>query len=152
MKVEVLQRNNNYINSEEKVIAPLFSSVFYEPEEFYLSVNKLMDAQNGGVAVALGYEVDRIDVVNRKAYLKEGDYEIGYEKCLIATGASPKTLPVIERAIQNNPSIEDRIYLFRGIEDFKELNEALDDTKAIAIIGGGFLGSELACSLSRKGI
>lgn len=45
-----------------------------------------MDAsENGGVAVACGWSIKRIDVVNKKAYL-EDDYEISYDKCLIATG------------------------------------------------------------------
>lgn len=44
-----------------------------------------MESENGGVAVARGWNVKRVDVVNRKAYL-EDDYEIEYGKCLIATG------------------------------------------------------------------
>lgn len=63
----------------------LLFSLFYEPEDFYIPCTELMDSANGGVAVARGWTIKRLDVVNRKAYL-EDDYEIEYGKCLIATG------------------------------------------------------------------
>lgn len=63
----------------------MFYSLFYEPEDFYLKCTELMESQNGGVAVARGWPVQRIDVENRKVFL-EDDYEIQYDKCLIATG------------------------------------------------------------------
>ena len=38
------------------------------------------------------------------------------------------------------------------IDDFKKLHSKVSSAKAtVAIIGGGFLGSELACALARKG-
>ncbi len=36
--------------------------------------------------------------------------------------------------------------------DFKQLNDVTDSLKSVAIIGGGFLGSELACALGKKGV
>ena len=60
-------------------------SLFYEPEDFYVDCTKLITHPNGGVAVARGWTVKRIDPLERKAIL-EDDYEISYEKCLIATG------------------------------------------------------------------
>lgn len=45
----------------------------------------LLASENGGVSVARGWSIDRIDVVNKKAYLEDGK-EITYDKCLIATG------------------------------------------------------------------
>lgn len=59
--------------------------MFYEPEDFYVDCTKLSTHPNGGVAVARGWTVKRIDPFERKAVL-EDDYEISYEKCLIATG------------------------------------------------------------------
>lgn len=37
------------------------------------------------------------------------------------------------------------------IDDFRSLEKISRDVKSITIIGGGFLGSELACALGRKG-
>lgn len=40
---------------------------------------------------------------------------------------------------------------FLQIEDFRSLEKISREVKSITIIGGGFLGSELACALGRKG-
>ncbi|KAK9686042.1 Pyridine nucleotide-disulfide oxidoreductase [Popillia japonica] len=102
-------------------------SLFYEPEDFYTKCKDLLASPNGGVAVARGWSISHIDVVARVAYLENGD-AIKYDKCLIATGATPKNLDVFEVAE----------------------GERLEQIKSVAIIGGGFLGSELACSLAHK--
>lgn len=36
------------------------------------------------------------------------------------------------------------------VKDFKKLDSVLQSSNSVAIIGGGFLGSELACALGRK--
>ncbi|XP_031836753.1 apoptosis inducing factor isoform X2 [Nomia melanderi] len=123
-------------------------SVFYEPEEFYSNVSNLVESDKGGVAVATGWKVTKIDVQNKIVTLEDG-YEIKYDKCLIATGASPKNLPVFE-SIEDE--LKDRIITFRTKDDFLDLEDSVHNTKYknIVIIGGGFLGSELACSLARN--
>lgn len=40
--------------------------------------------------------------------------------------------------------------LYREIFDFQKLYDITEEADTIAIIGGGFLGSEIACSLARK--
>lgn len=50
-----------------------------------MNCKDLLASENGGVAVARGWSVDKIDVVNKTAYLEDG-YKINYDKCLIATG------------------------------------------------------------------
>ena len=37
------------------------------------------------------------------------------------------------------------------IGDFKGLDQAIREAKSVVVIGGGFLGSELACALGHKG-
>lgn len=121
-------------------------SLFYEPEDFYTKCKDLLASPNGGVAVARGWSISHIDVVARVAYLENGD-AIKYDKCLIATGATPKNLDVFEVA---EGEVKDRVTIYRDIYDFEFLNQRLEQIKSVAIIGGGFLGSELACSLAHK--
>lgn len=63
----------------------LFHSIFYEPREFYSTVEHLVESDKGGVAVATGWKVTKIDAINKTVSLEEG-HEIKYDKCLIATG------------------------------------------------------------------
>jgi len=37
------------------------------------------------------------------------------------------------------------------VDDFFSLDKALQSAKSVAIVGGGFLGSELACALGKLG-
>uniref|UniRef100_A0A8C8FP35 Apoptosis-inducing factor 1, mitochondrial n=1 Tax=Oncorhynchus tshawytscha TaxID=74940 RepID=A0A8C8FP35_ONCTS len=121
-------------------------SIYFQPPSFYVSPQDLEKVENGGVAVLTGKKVVHMDVRGNKVTLSD-DTEISYDKCLIATGGIPRNLQVIERA---GEEVTKRTTLFRKVEDFKALDKVSRDTKSITIIGGGFLGSELACALGRR--
>ncbi|CDQ66945.1 unnamed protein product [Oncorhynchus mykiss] len=121
-------------------------SIYFQPPSFYVSPQDLEKVENGGVAVLTGKKVVHMDVRGNKVTLSDGT-EISYDKCLIATGGIPRNLQVIERA---GEEVTKRTTLFRKVEDFKALDKVSRDTKSITIIGGGFLGSELACALGRR--
>ncbi|XP_038845872.1 apoptosis-inducing factor 1, mitochondrial isoform X2 [Salvelinus namaycush] len=121
-------------------------SIYFQPPSFYISPQDLEKVENGGVAVLTGKKVVHMDVRGNKVTLSDNT-EISYDKCLIATGGVPRNLQVIERA---GEEVTKRTTLFRKVEDFKALDKVSRDTKSITIIGGGFLGSELACALGRR--
>ena len=123
-------------------------SLFYEPDEFYLSRKDLLGSENGGVAVAVarGWAVSHLDIVNKTAYLN-GGHEIKCGKCLISTGATPKQLSIIENS---DPRVRDVTTTYRNIYDFEALYKSLANSQSVAIIGGGFLGSELACAFGQR--
>ena len=56
-------------------------------------------------------------------------------------GGTPKALPEFE-------SLRDKVTLFRRLDDYFKLANIARKSESIAIIGGGFLGSELACALA----
>ncbi|XP_071316198.1 apoptosis-inducing factor 1, mitochondrial isoform X2 [Trachinotus anak] len=121
-------------------------SIYFQPQSFYIQPEELNSAENGGVAVLTGKKVIHMDVRGNKVKLDD-DTEILYDKCLIATGGVPRNLQAIERA---GEKVTKRTTLFRKIEDFKSLDKVSRNAKSITIIGGGFLGSELACALGRR--
>ncbi|KAG6924835.1 apoptosis inducing factor, mitochondria associated 1, partial [Chelydra serpentina] len=121
-------------------------SIYFQPPSFYTPARDLSYIENGGVAVLSGKKVVHMDVRGNVVKLDDGT-QISYDKCLIATGGSPRNLPAIERA---GKDVQQRLTLFRKIEDFRALEKISREVKSITIIGGGFLGSELACALGRK--
>ncbi len=62
-----------------------------------------------------------------------------YERLLLATGGEPRRLP----------TGEDRVIYFRTLGDYRRLRAV--QGKGIVVIGGGFIGSELAASLAANG-
>lgn len=65
-------------------------------------------------------------------------------------GATPRVIPVFEVAL-GDENLKNKIKLFRNIDDFKDVFESFEEAKSVAVVGGGFLGSELACAFGRKG-
>lgn len=104
----------------------------------------LEGSSNGGIAVAQGFAVKKIDAQNRIATLNDG-YQIAYDVCLIATGCTPKNLPVFR---DSPPSVREKVMVYRTPEDFDRLRRYAREKRSITIVGNGFVGSELACSLA----
>lgn len=123
-------------------------SLFFEPEQFFEQPTQLMKNDKGGLAPVRGYTVKKIDSKNKKVILQEDNYEIKFEKCLIATGCTPKNLNLFETA---PPHIRDKIMVYRTPEDFENLRKVAETKRSITIVGSGFLGSELACALAQYG-
>ncbi|KAM4019615.1 apoptosis-inducing factor 1, mitochondrial isoform 1-T1 [Anomaloglossus baeobatrachus] len=121
-------------------------SIFFQPPSFYVAPEELMSAEHGGVSVVTGKKVVHLDVRENKVKLDDGT-QISYDKCLIATGGTPRNLPAIERASEE---VKKRTTLFRRVSDFRSLERLSSSVGSVTIIGGGFLGSELACALGRR--
>lgn len=131
--------NFKWWNSKEK-------SIFYELDEFFLPLDKLVNRETGGVALIKNMRLTRLDPEERLAYLENGQ-TIRYDKCLLAPGGKPKSLPELEHA---SNEVKQRVIYFRTADDFLRLDEIARQARSILIIGGGFLGSELTCALINR--
>ena len=78
---------------------------------------------------------------NKKTVRDDGGDEYTYDKLLIATGGSPNHLPF------GNGNI---IY-YRDFQDYKHLRELTEQGDHFVVIGGSFIGSELAAALTIVG-
>lgn len=122
-------------------------SLYYEPQDFYVDAKALAGQENGGVAVCRGYQVIKLDIPGHTAILDDGT-KIKYGKCLIATGVRPRNLDVFEKA---PPAIKQKLSFYKNVSDFKNLRKIVDKSDSVAVIGGGFLGSELSVALVHYG-
>lgn len=88
-----------------------------------------------------GAAATEIDRSAKTVSLADGR-KVPYGRLLIATGAEPRKLsqPGAERALT-----------LRDIADGVKIRQAFSAGKSIAIIGGGFIGLELAASASKRG-
>jgi 3-phenylpropionate/trans-cinnamate dioxygenase ferredoxin reductase subunit len=88
------------------------------------------------VTFYLGRTVSAIDPANKRASDTEGDI-YSWEKLLLATGGTPRRLPF---------GGDDIIY-FRTLQDYRRLRALTEKGQQFAVIGGGFIGSEIAAGL-----
>lgn len=120
-------------------------SIYFQEREFYCTTD---DLRKGDNCVALLANTTVIDIDVQKKTIKTSDgREITYSKCLLATGGSPKSLPIFDTLPDDAKS---KVTLFRSTADFRALEKSCQENATVAIIGGGFLGSELAAALSMR--
>ena len=92
---------------------------------------------NLGIHERLGRRIVRLDLDAHTATDDRGDIYV-YEKVLLATGGRPRRLPFVA---------EDVTY-FRTLDDYHRLRRLADAGARFAVIGGGFIGSEIAAALA----
>ncbi len=86
-------------------------------------------------------EAAAIDRAGREVVLASGA-RLPYDRLLLATGARPRTLPGLE-----GPSVA----TLRTLDDAARIRAALGPGRRLAVVGGGFIGLELAASARRMG-
>jgi 3-phenylpropionate/trans-cinnamate dioxygenase ferredoxin reductase component len=105
------------------------------PEDFY---------RKQGIDVKLGCVVSSVDPQHKRLTLKSGG-EFGFNKLIIATGARPRTLEIPGAKLLN-------LHYLRSLDDSKAIQRSGENVKHAVVIGGGFIGMEVAAVLSQKGI
>lgn len=121
-------------------------SIFYEIDEFFIPIGDLDKREYGGVSLIKNTRLTKLDPDNRIAYLNTGQ-SIKFDKCLLAPGGKPKSLPELDAASEE---VKERVVYFRTADDFLRLERIASSAESIIIIGGGFLGSELTCALAKR--
>lgn len=96
-----------------------------KPEEWY--------AQEA-VELMRGTTVTRIDIPPRRVVVGEG-VRLGYDALILATGVRARRLPIASG---------DRIVYVRTVEDARRLRAALAEIEHVVVVGGGWLGCEVA--------
>jgi programmed cell death 8 (apoptosis-inducing factor) len=106
--------------------------VEYEPKEAY--------ENQKNVTLMTNSKVVELDTVTQTVKLANGKV-FQYDKCLIATGGTPREIPGSEALPKN------RISTFRTLDDFKNVYRISKSGADIVVVGGSFLGTELAYAL-----
>jgi NADPH-dependent 2,4-dienoyl-CoA reductase/sulfur reductase-like enzyme len=95
---------------------------------------------DAGAELILGRRIVALDLAARRATDDQGD-DYGYEKLLLATGGTPRRLG----------GADDQVIYYRTLDDFRKLKQITERGASVVVIGAGFIGSELAASLTSAG-
>ena len=85
--------------------------------------------------------INKVDFEHKKLFSKNEDVYT-YDTLLISTGSDNKRL-----SLDNN--LNDDVHYLRNLEEAKIIKEQVSDKNKITSIGGGFIGLEIASSLSQ---
>ena len=111
------------------------------PERVYLRPEKFYNDQN--VTVKTGVTVSEIDRGSKQVKTDSGD-TYRYDKLLIATGSRPRILNI-------EGSNLDGIHYLRTMDDVDGIRDAMAEAKNICIVGGGYIGLEVAAVACEAG-
>jgi 3-phenylpropionate/trans-cinnamate dioxygenase ferredoxin reductase subunit len=109
-------------------------SIFIHPASLY---------QDQTIDLRLGHTVISLDTEKKLAYFSDG-CRIEYRSCLLSTGGDA-------RLIHDLPKDAPRVHYVRTLQDARRLRSALDKKTHVLVIGGGFLGLEIASSARANG-
>jgi 3-phenylpropionate/trans-cinnamate dioxygenase ferredoxin reductase subunit len=92
------------------------------------------------VELVLGRRIVELDLDGHRAVDDQGD-EYTYEKLLLATGGHPRELE----------DADDDVVYFRTLDDYRTLRARAGAGTSFVVVGGGFIGSEIAAALKGAG-
>lgn len=98
------------------------------------------NTESRGADLLLNHKITEIDV-QKKCVRDEVGQEYTFDKLLLATGGTPIHLPF---------GGEDIIY-YRDLQDYQRLRALSERGEHFLVIGGGFIGSEIAAALAMNG-
>ncbi|MBI5501384.1 MAG: FAD-dependent oxidoreductase [Deltaproteobacteria bacterium] len=92
------------------------------------------------VTLHAGRRAVGLDAVRHEVRDERGE-TYGFDRLLLATGGAPRRLPF---------GAEDVVY-FRTLDDYRRVRALADEHLRFAVIGGGFIGAEIAAALAASG-
>ena len=93
-------------------------------------------AEEDGIELRLGSRATRLDVAGHRVLLADGE-SMSYDRLVVATGASARPSPW-------RP--DSGVHVVRTLADSRRLHEALMREGPVIVVGGGFIGAEVAAT------
>ena len=100
-----------------------------------------LETERLGVDLHLGHAARVLDL-RQKIVVDDQGTVFGFDKLLLATGVSPRHLPVGGH----------RVIAYRTVDNYHRLRQEAEPGRRFAVIGGGFIGSEIAAALVSNGV
>lgn len=129
--------------SREKFVPyerPALTKKLWRDEDFEVDDIQIGAEEEDNVDFAFERDVVEISPEDRTVTLENGDV-ISYEKLLLSTGGEPISIDGPE---------DENVFPFREQNDYLKLREFSNNDHHVIIVGGGYIGSELADSLTQN--
>jgi NADPH-dependent 2,4-dienoyl-CoA reductase/sulfur reductase-like enzyme len=97
-----------------------------------------------GVHVRLQTVIETVDLQNKRLHATSGE-TFGFETLVIATGARARKLDCPGNDLQN-------VFYLRSLDDARKIRASAESCKQAVVLGGGFIGMEVAAVLAQKNI
>lgn len=120
--------SKTFIKDEAAKPQPLRGDAFYETNR---------------IDLRLGRRAERIDLKTRSLVLADGT-ALAFDRLILATGSRP-------RALRLEGSNLEGVLSLRSIADARRIRETSGQVEEIVVLGGGFIGLEIAATLSLGG-
>ncbi|MGH7570886.1 MAG: NAD(P)/FAD-dependent oxidoreductase [Gemmatimonadota bacterium] len=112
------------------------------PEQIVIKPAGLWEEQ--GIELRSGERVIGLDADARLARLESREV-LRYERCLLATGATPLRLPVPGSSAPG-------VHTLRSLGDAIRLRQAARAARRVVVVGGGLIGVEVAAAMTERGL
>jgi NADPH-dependent 2,4-dienoyl-CoA reductase/sulfur reductase-like enzyme len=109
--------------------------ITYDPQAFY---------DENRIDLLLGQPVTTLNAKEKTVETQAGE-RITFEKCFIATGGEPVRLDVPGAGL-------DGVYYLRTLDEAERIASAAATGRRAVVVGAGFIGMEMAASLTRRGV
>lgn len=100
-------------------------------------------AEERAIDMRLGRRVNEIRTSEREVVLSDGS-TVGYDHLVLATGAHNRPLPVPGADLPG-------VWSLRRLEEAEGLRRAINGAGDVVIVGGGFIGLEVAAAVRARG-
>jgi 3-phenylpropionate/trans-cinnamate dioxygenase ferredoxin reductase component len=97
-----------------------------------------------GIEVKLQTEIERVDLQKKRLHATSGE-TFEFEALLIATGARARKLDCPGNDLPN-------VFCLRSLDDSRKIRGSTESCKQAVVLGGGFIGMEVAAVLAQKNI
>lgn len=95
-----------------------------------------------GIDLRLGRRAIALDAQARSIELDDGT-RLEFDKAVIATGSHPRNLPGVQQS--------DTVMTLRTLDDSRRLASVISEATRLVVVGGGFIGSEVASTARSLG-
>lgn len=120
------------------VTRPALTKKLWTDPEFTFDQVWLRTAEDTGAEMLLGESVVSLDLAGRTV-TTDADVTVGYGSLLLATSGHPRRVGGLEES--------GRVVYFRTVRDYERLRDLAGDGRHVVVVGGGYIGTELAAAL-----